>query len=314
MNVIQIHDAAIDEYMSLVLLTTMKDVNLLGSVIVNADCIAAPAMQTQWKILQYIDRQKIPFGLSQSRGINAFPWSYRSDCVNEGNIAVLKNIPENNNWPPFPDGDAQLVEWLEQADGPVTLLVTSPMTPLAGLLSAHPELESKIEQVIWMGGAINVPGNLDPTTVPTPPCNKCAEWNAFWDPRAVEWVFRNTSFPITMFPLDITNQAAITTNFLISLANQSSSSLSLLAFESYLLVGSEVFYDMWDVVTTCYLTRPDLFDPAQEMFLTINTEFDQTQGCISRTTEGGRAVNVVLNFANNDSSGFYSYVLDQFKS
>src|SRR5215210_7029898 len=127
MNVIQIHDAAIDEYMSTVLLTTMAEVNLLGIVIVNADCIAAPAMQTAWKIQSFLKRKDIPLGLSGARGVNAFPWQYRSDCINEGNIGVLAPYSANTAWPPFPDGDALLLKLLKEAKEPVTLLVTSPM-------------------------------------------------------------------------------------------------------------------------------------------------------------------------------------------
>ncbi|HEX8748479.1 MAG TPA: nucleoside hydrolase [Pyrinomonadaceae bacterium] len=311
MDVIQIQDAAIDEYMSMVLLTTMEDVNLLGVVIVNADSIASPAMQTAWKILSYIGRTDIPLGLSGARGVNPFPWGYRSDCVKEGNIGVLGPIKDNRKWPPFPDGDKLLLELLEKASGPVTLLVTSPMTPLSDLLKTNPELESKIEQVVWMGGAIKVKGNLDPSTVPTPPCNPCAEWNAFWDPASVDWIFHNTSFPIIVFPLDITNKATISTEFLTTLANQSGTArLSALAFESYLLVGSEVFYDMWDVVTTCYLTRPDLFKPPTRMSLAIETEFNERQGCLSAKKKG-RNTSVVFNFSD-DGSAFYSYVLEQF--
>jgi purine nucleosidase len=312
MDVIQIHDAAIDEYMSTVLLTTMEGVNLSGIVVVNADSIAAPAMQTAWKILSYIGRTDISLGLSGARGVNPFPWSYRSDCVSEGKIGVLKTIADNPEWPPFPDGDQLLLQLLQEAENPVTLLVTSPMTPLSNLLALNPDLVSKVEQVIWMGGAIKVNGNLDPATVPNPPWNSCAEWNAFWDPMSVDWVFRNTSFPITVFPLDMTNRAAITTSFLTSLANQSGDyPLSSLAFESYLLVGWETFYDMWDVVTTCYLTRPDLFQPATRLRLAIDTEFDNHQGCISKKKKG-RESEVVFDFSD-DGSAFYDYVLEQFK-
>jgi purine nucleosidase len=290
----------------------MEDVNLLGIIIVNADSIAAPAMQTAWKILSCIGRKDIPLGLSSARGLNPFPWSYRSDCVNEGNIGILKPFADNPHWPPFPDGDRLLLDLLQDAEEPVTLLVTSPMTPLSNLLTSNPALVSKIEQVIWMGGAIKVKGNLDPATVPNPPWNNCAEWNAFWDPMSVDWVFRNTSFPITVFPLDMTNKAAITTSFLTSLANQSSQyPLSALAFESYLLVGWETFYDMWDVVTTCYLTRPDLFQPATRMALGIDTEFNDHQGCISKRKKG-RGSDVIFNFSD-DGSAFYAYVLEQFK-
>ena len=313
MDVILVHDAAIDEYMSQVLLTTMPNVNLLGAVIVNADCIDSAAMQTAWQIMSYIGRTDIPLGLSGARAWNAFPWSYRSDCVRESEINCLKGFPPNPLWPPFPDGDALLLSLMQNAAGPVTLLVTCPFTPIVTLLKSAPQLASKIEQILWMGGAINVPGNLDPTTVPTPPCNNCAEWNAFWDPMAVQWVFDNTTCPIIEFPLDMTNRAAITTSFMEKLAVQASagSRYSELAFESYMLVSYETFYDMWDVVTTCWLADQSFFAPPATMNLAIDATLDATQGCI-KPAPGGRQVQVVQNFSATGQQAFYDYVAGQF--
>lgn len=313
MDVILVHDAAIDEYMSQVLLTTMPNVNLLGAVVVNADCIDSAAMQTAWQIMSYIGRTDVPLGLSGARGWNPFPWSYRSDCVRESAIACLASFPPNPDWPPFPDGDALLRQLMEAAPGRVTLLVTCPFTPIMTLLQQSPGLASKIERIIWMGGAINVAGNIDPTTVPTPPANKCAEWNAFWDPASVDWVFRNTSCPIIQFPLDMTNQAAITTAFMDRLSAQAKrgSRYSELAYQSYELVSAESFYDMWDVVTTCWLTHPDFFEPPTTMKLAIDASLDASQGCITRSDDG-REVQVVLNFATGGQQAFYDYVAAQF--
>lgn len=314
MDVILVQDAAIDEYMSQVLLTTMPEVNFLGTVIVNADCIDSVAMQAAWQIMSYIGRSDLPMGLSGARGWNPFPWSYRTDCVRESEIACLKPFGPNPNWPPFPDGDALLQSLMEAAAGPVTLLVTCPFTPIVTLLQNAPALGAKIEQIIWMGGAIPpAKGNLDPTTVPTPPGNTCAEWNAFWDPPAVEWVFQNTTCPIIQFPLNITNQAAITTSFMETLAVQAKngSRYSELAFESYMLVSYETFYDMWDVVTTCWLANQKFFEPPTPMKLVIDTALDNSQGCITRSP-GGRDVQVVLNFSANGQQAFYDYVAAQF--
>jgi len=313
MDVILVHDAAIDEYMSQVLLTTMPGVNLLGAVIVNADCIDSAAMQAAWQIMSYIGRTDVPMGLSGARGWNPFPWAYRSDCVRESGITCLKDFGPNPGWPPFPDGDALLRELMEKAAGPVTLLVTCPFTPIVTLLQQSPRLEAKIEQIIWMGGAIHVDGNLDPATVPTPPWNKCAEWNAFWDAQSVDWVFRNTSCPIVEFPLDMTNQAAITTAFMETLAVQArnGSRYSELAFESYMLVSYETFYDMWDVVTTCWLADRGFFEPPVTMKLEVDTTLDGAQGCIHESPRG-REVQVVLNFSANGQQAFYDYVAKQF--
>jgi purine nucleosidase len=313
MDVILLHDAAIDEYMSQVLLTTMPGINLLGAVIVNADCIDSAAMQTAWQIMSYIGRTDLPMGLSSARGWNPFPWQYRSDCVRESAIACLKNYPPNPNWPPFPDGDALFQSLMEKVPGKVTLLVTCPFTPVMNLLQKSPDLGSKIEQIIWMGGAIKVGGNLDKTTVPTPPWNACAEWNAFWDAVSVDWVFNNTTCPIIQFPLDMTNQAAITKPFMATLAEQAAkgSQYSQLAFESYELVAAESFYDMWDVVTTCWLADQSFFQPPTTMSLAIDATLNTTQGCITQVA-GGRAVEVVLNFSATGQQAFYDYVAAQF--
>lgn len=88
-RVVVIHDAAVDEYMSCILLTTMEGVSLEGIVIVNADCIYGPAMDAAWKIQQFIGRTDIPLSLSNARGLNPFPWPYRADCIKQGQIAAL---------------------------------------------------------------------------------------------------------------------------------------------------------------------------------------------------------------------------------
>lgn len=317
MDVILVQDAAIDEYVAQVLLTTMP-ANLLGVVIVNADCIDAAAMQTAWKINAYVDAPSMPLGLSRARGWNPFPWVYRADCIALGQIPALAGIPDNPAWPPYPDGDALLETMLERCAPGVTVLVTSPLTPLSNVLARRPALEAKIGQIVWMGGAVGVPGNLDPTTVPTPPWNACAEWNAFWDPPSVEWVFRHTTCPIVEFPLDVTNQAPITPELMARLEAQSAAGMrySTLAHQGYGLVTDQPLYAMWDVVTTCWLVndRHRFFEPPQAMSLAIDAELGATQGCIApRQDRDGREVQVVLSFARDGGrQRFDDYVASQF--
>ena len=315
MDVILIHDAAIDEYMATVLLTTMPGIDLLGIVVVNADCIAAPAMQTAWKILEFVGRCDIPLALSGARGLNPFPWAYRTDCIKQGEITALAWVPQNPHWPPFPDGDTLLEQLLEKAAAPVTLLVTCPLTPVSDLLRRRLDLIAKVKQIVWMGGAIHVAGNIDSDTVPTPPANSVAEWNAFWDPEAVDWIFRNLRCPIVEFPLDITNRAKVAPAFLDGLDQQATAGCrySQLALQSYGIVAQEAFYDMWDVVTACWLVNGThvMFKPPETLKLRIDTSLERYQGGIREVPEG-REVDVVLDFLD-DGRQFYEYVLGQLK-
>jgi purine nucleosidase len=307
--VILVHDAAIDEYMATVLLTTMPGIDLRAIVVVNADCIATPAMNAAWRIQQYIGRTDIPLGLSAARAYNPFPWEYRGDCIKVDDLSMLQALPPLPT--PYRDGDALLRDTLRSASEPVTVLCTGPLTPLAMILD-QPDgaaLLGKIGSLLWMGGAINVGGNLDPETLPASVANAFAEWNVFSDPFGADRVFRSTTFPITLFPLDITNSAAITQDFMNKLfANAKQYPLSNLAYQSYQFVAKETFYDMWDVTATVWLTRPDLYKSPKSMQLAVVTEDKGMQGALVESA-GGRAVDVLFEFA--DINGFYDYVAGQ---
>ena len=71
------------------------------------------------------------------------------------------------------------------------------------------------------------------------------------------------------------------------------------------------FYDMWDVVTTCWLASQAFFAPPSNLQLAIDAELDATQGCI-KPVDNGRDVTVVLNFSNGGQQAFYGYVANQF--
>lgn len=87
---------------------------------------------------------------------------------------------------------------LTESDEPMTIIATGPLTNVAALLLAYPEVKQHIAHISWMGGAA-VGGNMSPT----------AEFNAYVDPHAVEIVFRS-GVPMTMSGLDVTHKAYVT--------------------------------------------------------------------------------------------------------
>lgn len=60
----------------------------------------------------------------------------------------------------------------------LTLVFTGPLTNLAAALDLWPELEDRIERLYWMGGAVDVPGNVSPPEAPG--ADGSAEWNCYW--------------------------------------------------------------------------------------------------------------------------------------
>ena len=90
-----------------------------------------------------------------------------------------------------------MAKCLRKSQEPVTLVPTGPLTNIALLLAAHPELKSKIGRIVLMGGAAGA-GNWTPA----------AEFNIYVDPEAADMVF-SAGIPITLCGLDVTHQAQV---------------------------------------------------------------------------------------------------------
>lgn len=313
-SVFILSDAAIDEYMATLFMQSLSRVNgpkIAGEVIVNADCIAGPAMQAGWKIREYLNLiSSIPLGLSRARGWNPFPWEYRSDCVNLGEIPCLAQQKTNVAWPPYPDGDQMLLEYLEQsAEGEAVILCLCPLTPLTDVLQKRPDLISKIAGLVWMAGAIHVAGNLDKATLPASVWNAYAEWNVFWDPFAADWLFKNTSFPLILAPLDASDPLKVTPAFIAQLQAQSvkGAQFSTLAYQAYELVKDESFYRLWDVTAASVFKDLDLFD-VESLTLSVAVEGDKEGALV--IDPSGRQVTSLMKVANE--ADFYQLVCQQF--
>ena len=90
-----------------------------------------------------------------------------------------------------------MAKCLRESPEPVTLVPTGPLTNIALLLAAHPELKSRIARIVLMGGAAGA-GNWTPA----------AEFNIYVDPEAADMVF-SAGIPITLCGLDVTHQAQV---------------------------------------------------------------------------------------------------------
>ncbi len=305
--VLFVHDAAIDDFIATMLLVSMPHVDLKGIVITDADCVPQPGIDGASRLNQFIGRPDIPLALSESKGWNPFPWPYREDCIKFDELKIRAPYRSTVPTPP-PSGNKLIAALLEQAvktGNKLVVLLTTGFTPLTDVLRARPELTAGIGQLVWMGGAINVPGNLDPSTIPKIVANPHAEWNVFWDPFAAQDGLNMLS-GIHDFPLDITNTCPISKDFMAKLKAQGSQfTFSQLAYDAYSLVSAEPFYDMWDVCATVFLARPDLYAPPQKMNLGV-VQWGYEQGWLKSTKDAKNTQNAYLSFKN--LNGFYDYV------
>ena len=219
-------DGGVDDYLATLLLMTMEHIQPLGVVVTPADCYIQPAVSATRKILDFVGRSDIPVAQSTVRGINPFPALYRRDSFVVNHLPILNERDDIQTPLAQETGQDFMVRSLLAAEQPVTLMVTGPLTTVATALDLAPQIEQHIERIIWMGGALNVPGNVEPTLEPGQ--DGSAEWNVYWDSFAAHRVWQ-TQIPLILCPLDLTNQVPVTSEFVRQLTQQRRYPLSDLA-------------------------------------------------------------------------------------
>lgn len=219
-----------------------------------------------------IDGVSLSFGnapLAQVRAnaagaAQAFDWSMPifsgAECAILGTVTTAQNvlgptgIPTRGQSLPAAAADftpalAALSSWLE-AETEAEILALGPLTNLAILALARPDLLTRIRRVTWMGGAIGR-GNHTAS----------AEFNAVADPEALA-ILLARNLPLTMVDLDACRRVEITEADHAALG---SSVLLRDLFGGYLDIAlrrGRPAMALYDPVAAACLTAPDLFTTA----------------------------------------------------
>ena len=294
-------DGGLDDYLATMLLMTMDEIECLGVIVTPADCYIQPALSATRKILDLIGCSHVPVAESTVRGINPFPPLYRRDSFIVDHLPILNQNETIRTRLVAEPGQKFMVRVLRDAPEPVVLMVTGPLTTVATALDAAPEIEAKIKQIVWMGGALNVPGNVEKSLEAGQ--DGSAEWNVYWDPLAAARVWQ-TQIPITMCPLDLTNNVPVTSEVVYQMGKQRHYPLSDLAGQCYALAIPQDYY-FWDVLATAYLAHPEFYQLREWETAIVTTGLSQGR---TKIEPQGRKIQAMDRV---DKSSFYAYILQQ---
>ncbi len=295
------HDGGVDDYLATMLLMTMDRIQPLGVIVTPANCYAEPAVSATRKILDLMGSSHIPVAESTVRGINPFPRLYRRDSFIVDHLPIL-NQNETIRTPLVAlSGQDFMVRVLREASAPVTLMVTGPLTTVATALDKAPEISEKIQKIVWMGGALNVSGNVEKSIEAGQ--DGSAEWNVYWDPISANRVWQ-TPIEIIMCPLDLTNNVPLTSEIAYKMGRQRHYPISDLAGQCYALVIPQDYY-FWDVLATAYLAHPEFYQLREWETEIITTRLSQGR---TKIVSGGRKIYAMDQV---DKERFYAYILQQ---
>ena len=160
---------------------------------------------------------------------------------------------------------------IAESDEPVTLIPTGPLTNVAGLLLAHPELREKIARISIMGGGIQM-GNWTPA----------AEFNILVDPQSAKLVF-HSGIPIIMAGLDVTEKALVCPadfDRIRAVGNKVAVTVAdwLEFFYQFHKTMDYPGAPIHDAVAVAALVKPEILT-MREMYVDVETCGDYCMGC-----------------------------------
>lgn len=195
--------------------------------------------------------------------------------------AWRKPRPTADQLVPPPDGFAQsaktdpthavefIVDTVKANPNEVTILAIGPLTNLALAFRMNPEIVPLVKRIVYMGGAIDVPGNVTPA----------AEFNWWFDPEAADIVLHQ---PIehVIIPLDVTNTAMFDKQVFdkISGAGTPVASMFKAGYEEDFAKDPNARAEVWDTLAAAYILDPTLATDVRELNVDVDTVFGANYG------------------------------------
>ena len=180
----------------LIALAHFKDEDLLAITTVAGNVGVDVGTRNALRILEHANRNSIPVYKGESEPLNrdllTAEWVHGTDGLNG------IGFPEPSKSEESLGAVDYITELLRSSDEKITICVLGPMTNIGKLLQKFPEISTKIEKIIFMGGGAGF-GNHTPV----------AEFNILVDPEAANIVFKS-GVELVMMGLDVTHQAIST--------------------------------------------------------------------------------------------------------
>ena len=298
-------DMAGDDWMAILYLLNRPDINIEALTVTGTgEAHCEPGVRNAMRLTALAGQPDIPVSCGREtplQGNHAFPAAWRE------NVDALAGLT-------LPDSPASLspqsvvellIATLQSSSAKMTILTLGPLTNLAELLQGSLDLRDKIEMIYIMGGAVDVPGNVGFSQAGID--NPFADWNIYVDPHAAALVFRS-GVPMTLIPLDATNHAPVTEDFVKRIKNDSQTPEAKFVFDlltkyhDFIRTGG---YYFWDPLAAAILTENSLATFETKTLMVVEEEGNDSGR--TQVSENGASIRVAV---SADSERFEQLFLD----
>jgi inosine-uridine nucleoside N-ribohydrolase len=198
-------DPGVDDSMAILFAFNSPEIEVVGLTTIFGNVTTELATQNALRLVEFAGHPEVPVAHGADKPLSV-PLDSIADFVH-GTDGL-----GNTNQPP-PKGKAInkpaaqfIVETIMANPGEITLVPVGPLTNIALALLLEPRIVENVAEVVIMGGAALMNGNVNPA----------AEANIFHDPHAADMVF-TANWPVTMVGLDVTTKTTMTEAYLAAI-------------------------------------------------------------------------------------------------
>lgn len=190
-------DPGIDDALALLLAYKSRELSLEGVTVVAGNVPVQQGVQNALRVLDLVGADVPVFaGAEEPLAHKLIPATaiHGEDGLGDCNWPTTERKPEETSAVDF------LISQAKKQPKKVTLICLGPLTNLALALQKDAAAIANYQEIIIMGGAHKVSGNVTPV----------AEFNFWADPEAAGEVLDWAKVPVTIIPLDATRKALLT--------------------------------------------------------------------------------------------------------
>lgn len=195
-------DPGIDDALALILSLNSLELKIEAITTVSGNVPVSLATRNVFRILDLMNLEELPvIAEGSANPIKSEPQHafhiHGRDGLGDFSLFEKNNKPSEKGFARC-RAEEVLLELIDQSPDEITVVTLGPLTNIALAMQKDRKKMKKAKELIIMGGAVNVRGNITPD----------AEFNMFSDPHAARIVF-DSKVPITLVGLDVTSQCIL---------------------------------------------------------------------------------------------------------
>lgn len=244
-------DPGIDDALALFLALASPEVTLEALTTVSGNVPVTLTTRNALTLLELAGRTDIP--VARGSGNPLLRPLVDAAHVHADNGLGNISLPEPRIQPIAQHAVDLIIETILNAPNAITLVPIGPLTNIALAVRREPRIAQLVREVVIMGGAVRVPGNITPS----------AEFNIYVDPEAAHIVFQ-AGWPLRLVSLDTTMQVGVTREEFDTLAQHDTrvtrfiQEMTHFYFEVFSPLYNTPYFHMHDPLCMAAAFQPDL--------------------------------------------------------